>query len=379
MSTTINGTSGVTFPDGTNQTTSPFAGGLGFRNRIINGDFRIDQRNAGASVTLTSGGAQVYAVDRFYGYYDTSATSVTNQQVTDVPTGSGFINSYKWTTGTGGSATAAQQVRIIHRIEGLNVADLMWGTANAKTITISFWVKSSLTGTFSCAVQNSAVDRSYVATYSISSTNTWEQKSITISGDTTGTWLTTNGVGIGISFDLGSGSNRQTTANTWTAGNYHSQSSQPTVIGNSGATFYITGVQLEKGSTATSFDYRPYGTELALCQRYYFRRTSASTFDRIATLQTYSSNGAFGKMFDFPVPMRASPTANKSATGDTGLYNASGSILNAVTTQGALRTSQFGCHTDGDISTGLTSGVTGGATTLAFNTTSGWYDFSAEL
>jgi hypothetical protein len=143
---------------------------------------------------------------------------------------------------------------------------------------LSFWVRSSLTGTFGGVLRNSAVDRSYPFSYTISSANTWEQKSITIAGDTTGTWLTTNGTGINILFSLGTGSTLSNTAGAWAAGAYNAPTGATSVVGTNGATFYITGVQLEVGTQATSFEYRQYGTEFDLCRRYceVYRNDAAS-------------------------------------------------------------------------------------------------------
>ena len=240
--------------------------GMGFRNRIINGAMVIDQRNAGASVSV-SNATLVYGADRFLVYEDTSATSCTVQQVSDAP--ANFTNSLKFTVGTGGSASASQLAVLESRIEGYNFADFAFGTANAKAFTLSFWVKATATGTYCVAFRNASDNRSYVATYTVNATGTWEQKTITVTGDTSGTWGTTNGIGISVRFDMGSGSTYQTsTLNTWQAGLYFSNSAQVNIIGTSSASLQITGVQLEKGSTATSFDYRPYGTELQLCQRY---------------------------------------------------------------------------------------------------------------
>lgn len=275
----------------------------GFRNRIINGDMRIDQRNAGASVTPTAGG--VYPVDRFIGAEDSDG-AMTAQRDSSAPIG--FVNSVKFTTTTADASLGATQFAlVVQYIEGTNVADLAWGTANAKTVTLSFWVRSSLTGTFGGSLRNSAANRSYPFTYSISVADTWEQKSVTITGDTTGTWLTTTGVGIGVIFGLGVGSTYSGTAGAWDASNLLSATGATSVIGTLNATWYITGAQLEVGSVATPFERRPYGTELALCQRYYWKITG-------------STNVPFGSGFNsattqneivtfFPVEMRTAPTA----------------------------------------------------------------------
>jgi len=237
----------------------------GARNRIINGDMRIDQRNAGASASLTS--SQTYFLDRWFAVEDTDGT-MTIQQSSTAPTG--FQNSAILTTGTADASLGSTQLAYVaQKPEGFNVADFDWGTANAKTVTLSFWVRSSLTGTFGGAISNSAFDRSYPFTYSVSAANTWEQKSVVIAGDTSGTWPKTNGIGMHIFWGLGVGSTYSGTAGSWAGTGYISATGATSVIGTAGATFYITGVQLEAGSVATPFERRSYGQELALCQRYY--------------------------------------------------------------------------------------------------------------
>jgi hypothetical protein len=283
--------------------------GLAFVNRLINGDMRIDQRNAGASVSFSSSFA--YYLDRFGGRLQTS-TGSTIAQSSVAP--SGFNKSLLVTIGTGASATSSQLNAIYQAIEGYNVADMNFGTANAKTFTLSFWVRSSLTGTFGGAFQNNANNRSYPFTYTISAANTWEQKSITVAGDTTGTWETTNNSGLTIWFDLGSGSNFQGTAGAWAGADYRSATGATSVVGTNGATFYLTGVQLQKGDTATSFDYRPYGTELALCQRYCISYGLEYTNARIAYGGWGSSTSAWVS-FPFPVTMRAAPSFTPVANG----------------------------------------------------------------
>jgi hypothetical protein len=237
---------------------------FGFKNRIINGAMVIDQRNAGASLTPTTNGQ--YTVDRWQaGLSNASKYSV--QQSSTAP--DGFKTSLLVTSLAATSVAAGDYYSLLQPIEGFNTYDLMFGSATAKTITISFWVRSSLTGLFGGWIENANVDRSYPFSYTINSANTWQQIVVTIPGDITGTWVgATNGVGIYVGFSLGMGSTRQNTANAWASGNYRSVTGETPVVGTNGATFYITGVQLEVGTQATSFDYRPYTNELALCQRY---------------------------------------------------------------------------------------------------------------
>ena len=312
MTTIINGSSpSITFSDGSAQTsaTRPFL------NRLINGGMTIDQRNAGASVTQTT--STIYTLDR-WNCYGAVASKFTVQQSSTAPVG--FVNSALITSSSAYSVGSGEIFQFVQPIEGYNVADLNWGSANAKTVTLSFWVRSSLTGTFGGAVQNSASNRSYPFTYTILSANTYEQKSVTITGDTTGTWLTTNGVGMYLYFGLGVGSTYSGTAGAWAASDFHSATGATSVVGTNGATFYITGVQLEVGSTATSFDYRPYGTELALCQRYY--QTSAinvpdTNCGFFGVVYGGGSTQAYGNA-SFKTLMRATPTVTLYDGGTAG-------------------------------------------------------------
>ena len=344
MTTIINGSSpSITFSDGSAQTsaTRPFL------NRIINGAMVIDQRNAGASVTATTG--TVYSVDRFF--VQGSVTSkFTVQQSSTAP--AGFTNSLLLTSSAATTPSASDYYYFAQSIEGFNVADLDWGTANAKTITISFWVRSSLTGTFSGAVLNSATDRSYAFTFTINSANTFEYKTVTIVGDTSGTWLKTNDDGIRVRFALGAGSSFLQSAGSWGTGNVVGATGTTQWISTNGATFYITGVQLEVGSTATSFDYRPYGTELALCQRYYWKGGLKSV-SAVASGKCNSTSDA-NFYVAYPVPMRATPTltentlvidyANTTATfGSSSLYASTTSALyNTQTVTGSPLTAGQG-------------------------------------
>ena len=295
----------------------------GSRNRIINGDMRIDQRNAGASVNSASGGG-VYAVDRFEQESAVGGGVMSIQRSSTAP--AGFTNSLLFTvTTTDTSLAAGDKYDFRQIVEGFNTADLGFGTASPSTVTLSFWIRSSVTGTYCVALRNGSNNRSYVTTYAINSANTWEQKSVTITGDTTGTWGTDNGRGIIVGFSLGAGSTFQATANTWSAGEYRATSSQTNLLATNGATFYITGVQLEPGSTATPFERRSYGQELALCQRYYQTSYAAGVAIQAATgvtdgatfVSINTSDSANGGLL--PVTMRATPTfAIYSTIGGTG-------------------------------------------------------------
>ena len=304
MTMTYDGTNGITFPDSSLQKT---AGYSPFRNRIINGDMRIDQRNSGASVTPSSSGT--YTVDRWRSIFSQASKFSFQQNAGSVTPPVGFKNYLGATVVSSVSVGSSDYFIVGQSIEGLNVADLGWGTANAQSVTVSFFVRSSLSGTFGGSIQNSDSTRSYPFSYSISSANTWEQKSITISGDTAGTWLSTNGIGISVFFGLGVGSSFGGTAGSWASSNYVSATGATSVVGTNGATFYITGVQLEKGSVATPFEYRPYGQELALCQRYY------ETIDVAFGSSAWSSalNIAFWK-----VTKRTAPTLVSTPAGGSG-------------------------------------------------------------
>jgi hypothetical protein len=271
MAMTLDGSNGVTFNDASLQgaAASPYV----LKNRIINGAMVIDQRNAGASVALS--GSSKFPVDRFIGFYTNTGGAATAQQSSVAP--AGFNNSFLYSVTTGAAIGTGDYSCIQQNIEGYNVADLDFGSATAKTITLSFWVRSSLTGTFSGSLQNSAANRSYVYTYTISAANTWEQKTITIAGDTTGTWLKTNGSGLLVYWNMGFQSASLTsTTNTWVAGAFNGVTGGVTPSTTTGATFYITGVQLEVGTTATPFERRLYNQELANCQRYYEKSYNVS-------------------------------------------------------------------------------------------------------
>ena len=293
--TTLDSSAGLTFSDSSNQ--SAAASPFGLKNRIINGDMVVSQRNGTSSVTAADG---TFGVDRFKTAVVGSGV-FTMQQSSIAPTG--FSNSQLMTVTTADTSIASSdEYSYRHFIEGFNFADMMWGTANAQTITLSFWVRSSVTGTYAVGLRNSDANRTYPATYTISAANIWERKTITVAGDTSGTWVgATNGVGVGIIFSLGAGSNFQGTANSWNAGNLWSTSSATQWISTNGATFYITGVQLERNTTATPFEWIPYGLELQLCQRYYQSLVTGG-LNLAYNTTTLASN------IGFPVTMRGTPT-----------------------------------------------------------------------
>lgn len=366
MSMTINGTSGLTFNDGSTQPTAA-NGNLGFRNRIINGAMVIDQRNSGASVTPTNG---QYTLDRWGAYAFGFATSkFTVQQSTTAPTG--FKNSLQVTSTSAYSVASGDITAVYQIIEGYNAADLGFGAAGAATITISFWVRSSLTGTFGGAIKNGGSNRAYPFSYTISSANTWEQKSVTIAGDTTGTWLTTNGQGLFVIFGLGVGSTYSGTAGAWASSDLYSATGATSVVGTNGATWFVTGVQLEKGSTATLFDYRPYGTEFNLCSRYYYKSSQYSTYSPVGVGRAWSSTNG-NAPFYLPTPMRSNPTVTYSSLSDFDIVTAGSPT--AIQNDGAGPNNvKIGWAK----STGVTSG---NLYQFEFgNITSGWLGFSAEL
>jgi hypothetical protein len=285
--------------------------GLNFRNRIINGDMRIDQRNAGAAVTINSS-TNTFAVDRFCGFGESSDGVYTLQQSSVAP--AGFTNSLIATVTTADTSIGGSQRYFVRQaIEGFNAASLGWGTANASTVTLSFWVRSSLTGTFGGSFMNDEFNRAYPFTYTISAANTWEQKSITLAGDTTGTWLKTNGGGIYVIFSIGAGSLRVGTAGAWQTPSQalFGATGQTNIIATSGATWYLTGVQLEVGSGATPFESRPYGTELALCQRYCYKLMPGIQLSKMRELDRIRQG-----FYIMPVQMRTTVTVGAMATTD---------------------------------------------------------------
>jgi hypothetical protein len=348
------------------------ANSMGFRNRIINGDMRIDQRNAGASVTPTTSG---YVLDRWnMGLSQTSKYSV-QQNAGSVTPPAGFTNYLGVTSLSAYSIVSSDFFGILQRVEGFNAADLNWGTASAQAVTLSFWVRSSLTGTFGGSFQNNAANRSYPFSYTISAANTWEQKTITVAGDTTGTWLTNNGLGIQLVFGLGYGSTYSGTAGAWAAANYLSATGATSVVGTSGATFYITGVQLEAGSVASPFERIDYGRQLIQCQRYYYRVGPGPSAARVGAGYNTSTTIADYILF-FPVEMRVAATALEQS-GTAADYNIAHGATN--TNCSSVPTLQTSCVRTGGFRFTVASGLTAGDGSHGRLNTSGYLGWSAEL
>jgi len=279
-------------------------GNLGVRNLIDNGAMQVAQRGTTASGLSSIG---LNTVDRFSGNSATAGSfTLTDEQSSDAPAGFNYSRKLTFTTAQTTSAGTRNQVR--HNIEGYNTAHLDWGTADAKTVTLSFWVKSSVTGSMAVAFINQTETHSYVTDYTVSLANTWEYKTIVVEGPTVGTWNTDNTIGIRLSWDLGSGSTYQTpTSDAWVSGWYYRTSSSVRPAETLNATWQITGVQLELGETATPFEHRSYADELARCQRYCYVITGGGDW------HTYTGHVQNSTSFlwsaTFPVPMRAKASA----------------------------------------------------------------------
>jgi hypothetical protein len=355
----------ITFADGS----STSSGYTGFKNRIINGAMAIDQRQLGA-VNITNPSNNQYTVDRWQ--VNTGFTGLCGQNLGGVTPPPNFSNYLGMSVGASGQSASNYSFR--QWIEGYNSADLAFGTANAKTVTLSFWVRSSLTGTFGGALQNEAGNRSYVYSYTITQANTWQYVTATIPGDTGGTWTgATNGYGIQVIISCGALGIRQGAAGSWLGGDYRTVTGAVDLITNNGATFYITGVQLEVGSSATTFEFRPYGKELMLCQRYYYYLTS-STEQPITNGCYYSSTNVYG-VIPFPVTMRAAPTANiTTGSSNYKIYRNSGpNYLNSLSIDHSTPTAA-------DLYNSTeASGTAGWAGFLRTHASAAYIGFNAEL
>jgi hypothetical protein len=367
----LNGTLGATTPSTGVFTDVNTPNTFGFKNRIINGDMRIAQR--ATTATAQQNANSYLTVDRWKTYFYGVGVA-TQAQIADAP--SGFNYSTRFTVTTPDSTIAgADDYVILQAIEANNTTDFAYGTASAKTITLSFWVKCSTTGTLSVAFQNGTADRSYVTTVTINASNTWEQKTITIAGDTTGTWYnasnTPTGAGLQVYFNLGN--SKPTTANSWQAGNLLGVTGATNFMATNGLTIQFTGVQLELGSTATSFDVRDYGRELAMCQRYYTKILSFTVGYNILAPATAASTNTAGAFISYPVTMRTAPTFSYA-----NIILADGAVSSVVN---SIVATWAGTNTANVTFSGATANLTTYRPTplIANNTASAFIDMSAEL
>jgi hypothetical protein len=344
-----------------------------FKNRIINGAMVIDQRNNGASITAVDSG---YSLDRWLTGSNIASKFSVQRNAGSVTPPAGFVNYLGVTSLSAYTPVTIDSFSIQQRIEGFNTLDFNYGTASAVTSTLSFWVRSSLTGTFGGQIFGSA-SRSFPFSYSIPVANTWTFITITVAGDTVAALNQSNSYGLIVVFGLGSVGGG--TVNTWQNGNFTQPAGCVNVVSTNGATWYVTGVQLEKGSTATAFDYRPYGTELQLCQRYYWKTYDQSvvpgTVTRVGGFQLGSySNTATGMNngvgFRYPVVMRGAPslTAYDPDVANTtgfGRWDAAG----VAATQGAITLSAVGDGGTGSVTIATTGRTAGAGLTILFHLT----------
>jgi hypothetical protein len=353
---------------------------LGFRNRIINGNMVIDQRNAGASVNPVSG---QYLIDRYVTYRTQNSKFTAQQNAGSVTPPQGFSNYLGITSSSAYSLLSTDFFVLGQHIEAFNYADLGWGTANAQTVTLSFWVRSSLTGTFGGSLINGSDNYSYLYSYTINAANTWEYKTVTIAGPTSGTWAgSTNGIGITLFFSLGTNSNRSAAAGSWISaggsGSYLSATGATSVVGTNGATFYITGVQLEAGSVATPFEQIDYGRELIMCQRYCegFGLSGSGADKDLCMGAGNGSGGNFQAFFPWKVQKRAAPTVSLAAASNFYVH-VPGAFRVTCTSLSATDPTETGTHLSGVSSSGSFS--IGQACFLAAIPTTALVIASAEL
>lgn len=363
MPISVNGANGITFADGSIQNTG--ASGFGFKNRIINGAMMIDQRNNGSSITSDG-----FVVDRFQVISNTS--DFTSNRSTTVPSGQPFKNSIyikPTATKTPGAGTYAA---IITNIEGFNIVDMMWGTAAAKSITVSFWVRSSKIGTYCWGTKNADATRSYSVTYTINAANTWEYKSFTVPGCTDGSWPVDNTRGITCDFWLAGNNTQSSTKNAWYAGNINMNTDQVNFFDSTSNEFYLTGVQIEVGSTATAFDYRDYGRELMMCQRYFSKIGGTTSGEPVGTGNIQDAPNSAWVYVKFPTTMRAAPTLAYSQLQIVNNANYALAVSSIRGQYAGLDSANFGVNCS-------SNGTTFAAVQLQTSATAGYLSMSAEL
>jgi hypothetical protein len=316
---------------------------LGRRNLVINGAMNVAQRGTSA---ITSGTA--YPVDRFFLTNGTAGT-FSIQYSTTSP--SNFGQSIALTiTGTDASPDPTDFSSIRYKVEHNDMRHLYWGYSTASTVTLSFYVRSSVTGTHGGAIRNDSVNKAYPFSYTIDTADTWERKTITIAGETAGSWGSGANTGLEINWCIGAGSSRLGTAGAWNSNNNVGATGQVNLYATNGSTFYLTGVQLEVGESATPFEHRSYGEELALCQRYFYRTAPAQNYGYYADAAAESTTAA-SAFFQYPVQMRASPTGSSS-----GAFQMTSNTSRTVTAINFAAASQSGCRLDIRVATGYTAG-----------------------
>ena len=370
----------TTAADGTCTAKLTSVGGqqLSNRNLLINGDMQISERNGTTSTAYTN--AQ-YSLDRWQIVNDNASSRFTTQQVTDAPVG--FYHSLKMTSSSAHTPLSGEVFGVGQKIEGYNTNWLEFGTSNAKSITISFFVKSSLTGTFGGSVLNHGMTRGFPWTYTISSANTWERKTVTVVGCPDGTWDPFNTTGIRVHWSMGAHANRSDTAGQWSSTTYSFHPTGATdVVATNGATLQITGCQVEVGDTATTFEHRNIGDELLRCKRYYYQETRSGTTGGNGAgifalgMTANSSGGSIYATMNHPVEMRTAPTVTFSGTFAAHRF---GVAINQITAANMNGGAYHNSTTATTIS-GTNSGSTPGQGTLAFlEGVPGTIMFSAEL
>ena len=319
------------------------------KNRLINGACVIDQRNAGASVTPSGAPIIQYTLDRWCLSIAQSSKLSVQQNAGSVTPPAGFTNYLGVTSTSAFTPASTDYFQLIQNIEGFNIADLGWGTSAAKTVTLSFWVYSSLTGQFGGTIRNSPnFTYTYPFSFTISSANTWQQVNITIVGPNAsqGVWNTTNTTGLQLVFDMGCGSTFLSTANSWQAGTFAGVTGDTKIVGTSGATFYITGCQLERGSSATGYEYVNYQTSLANCQRYCYTFVGAGGYSSMPLVGFVQASGNTARLeTTFPVTMRTAPSLTTPAANTIIIQGPSGTnytpTVLALTTSSAQTQSAF--------------------------------------
>lgn len=342
---------------------------LGFRNKIMNGAQQIAQRGPSATGVTLSG---TYLTDRWHTFNVSNLGSfvVTLSQENDAPAGTQFTKSLRVTVTTTQANSSNTVSGVRQNLEGYDVRPLI-----GVDCTLSFWVRSSMTGTYCVALRNSGSDRSYIFEYTVNSANTWEYKTMTLPGGliTAGTWDWDN-VGLRAEWVLQCGSTYQASANTWNTGQLFATANQVNFYGANGGVFAITGVQLEPGSVATAFERRPYQMELALCQRYYFHVKAADSNHYFGPAICTSTTQAFVPV-NFPVTMRAIPATLTQSGVAANYVLGSSAACNAVPTLSDLTSEHVGV-TVWSVASGISAGQ---AMWGRSNSTTAFLGFSADL